>query len=695
MATDNMDLSYGNEVIRTTEDARDQVRERPSVFFGTDDVYGALNAPMEIITNGADELGAGYGDRINIVIDEDYNIEISDNGRGVPMDWNKKDNRYNWDCVYNKLFSSGKRGQGAYANAAGLNGVGAAITQFTALYMKVISRRIEAIDEDNPKKGVAYNEYEMNFENGYPKGELIKRTWNPAQSSRGTTVTFKTDPTVFQDTHFSLEMLVFKLRRLATIAGGMHYVVKFMEYEEFDIYFEKGPETFLEQNAENRLTNEIINIKGSKVVAEQIRGRVETFQVDAGASFTFSIDKPFVESYHNKAYLVENGTGYDGFKAAVANVVETQAKARGKIGNKDRITGSDIEDIIVAIVWTEFEGEFSSWDGQDKKAIKNGFLLGVFKKIISDNLTDWATTHKEEMDRVIEAVLLNRAAKDKAAAVKRQVIKKLSDGVNSFKTRPAKLADCYYGPKEGNELYIVEGESAKGSVVGARDVKLQAVYPLTGKILNCDKATPEVIFNNRVVLDLIQIFGCGVEIESKHIKDLPKFDINKLNYSKIIFSTDADVDGWHIQCLGLVFIYKTMPSLIKAGKVYIAEAPLYRIEFNVGNKRHAVYAYSDVEKADLLAKIKTAGYTKVEIHRFKGLGEMSTEQMSESLCDPATRRLTLVEWPEDPERFEKVMHELMGDDLSARKQWITEYFGEDKDASEEDDYIALDLDEQE
>lgn len=700
MAELNATLSYGNDVISTTEAERDQVRERPTIYFGTDDVKGALNAVMEIVTNGTDEVGAGHGDRIEIEVDSGYNITVVDNGRGVPMDWNEKDQRFNWDCVYNKMFSSGKRGQSAYSNAAGLNGVGAAITQFTSLWMKVISRRIEPIIDAATGKmtGVEHNEYEMNFKNGYPDGELLRRKWNPAVNNSGTVVKFKTDPTIFQEVRFSIEDLLYKVRRLATVSGGTHYIVRFMQMDELDVYFEDGPVTFLEMEADTRMTKDIIGITGTKETAEFIRGKSERFDVKVRAYFTFSIEKPFHETYHNNAYMIENGTSYDGFKGAVAQVIDNFAKKNNKINAKDRITNADVDDVLCAIVTSEFDGQFSSFDGQDKKAIKNEFLIGVVKQIVADGFTDWVSTHSDEVSKIVEIILANRAAKDKAAAVKRNVIKKMSSGVSSFKTRPAKLVDCEYGPEKDNEVYFVEGESAKGTAVLARDQKLQAVFALTGKILNCDKASIEAIFNNKVILDLIQILGCGVEVKSKYIKDLPKFDINKLNYSKVIISTDADLDGWHIQCLLIVFIFKVIPSLMKYGRLYIAEAPLYSVEYTWGGKKQHIYVYSDEELKTSLDKLNAQGITKRNIQRFKGLGEMDSEQLAETTMNPLTRRLTRVDWPEDVEAFEKTMHELMGNDLRARKEWVSDYFEFTRDENgavegidetdDEDAYVA-------
>ena len=689
--------NYGNDTIKKTEKERDQVRERPNVFFGTDDVYGALNAPMELVVNGSDELGAGYGDTIIMTVDNDWNITVEDNGRGVPMDWNEDQKKYNWDLVYNQMYASGKRQPGAYDAAAGLNGVGASITQFTAYYMRVISRRVERLNNGAANKV----EYEMNFENGYPKGELIKRPWAADAKSTGTIVTFKTDESIFQDTHFTIEMVAEKFRRLATVKGGQHYKLRYRDRQEIEFFFKEGPKTVLEAICKERITADAIRFTDSVPVREIIRGRVEEFNVGVDITFTFSVEGEFKESYHNGLYLVEHGTSVDGFRDAVGDVIEAYGRSSGKLGPKDRVQLVDVDELVCFIVSTTFQGEFSSWDGQDKKAIKNGFLERVCKQVVKDKFTEWASVHKAEMDKIVSAVIEMKAARLKAAAVKSNVLKKLSAGVSNYRTRPAKLVDCESKDVKENEIYIVEGESAKGSAVLARNPKLQAIYPLTGKILNCDKATLEAIFHNKVILDLIQTFGCGVEVKSKYLKDLPPFDISKLNYGKIVLSTDADDDGFHIQCLLMVFIYRVMPSLIKAGKVYIAEAPLFMISYNGGK----VYTYSIEERDKVLAELKAKNARGIDVYRFKGLGEMASKQMAETTMNPDTRRLTPVDWPEDVEAFEKVMHELMGNDLAERKAWIADYFsatrGELNEADieisdeveEDDEFVAAVVDE--
>lgn len=671
----NEKIAYGNDVISTTENSRDQVRNRPQIYFGTNDLKGCLNGLFELVTNGSDELNAGYGDEIGVVVKDDYEITVRDNGRGAPMDWNEKDKKFNWDCIYNTLFSSGKGSGGIYKTAAGLNGVGAAITQFASLYMKVISRRIE--EDSSSIDGIRKIEYEMNFRNGNPEGELIKRDWTG--NDTGTIITYKADPSVFQDTHITVEMIADRMRKLATVTPNCHMKLQFMGNSEVDFFYKEGAKTFIEDACKKRITKEVITINSKRQAEESVRGNIEKFTVDIDAAFTFSYDENFVESYHNGTYLVENGRHYDGFKEAVRATIEGYARRNGKIGAKEKINIIDVEAIIVAVISSKFNGDFSSFDGQDKKAIKNESLFAVFKAAISDAFAEWAASNKSDMDKIVEAVMTQADARVKAASVKKKVLDKLNKKIADYRTRPEKLTDCESKDTAINEIYFVEGDSAKGISVMARNPKFQAIFPLTGKILNCLKARVEKILRNRVIVEMLQILGCGIELKSKYIKDLPKFDINKLNYGKIIIGTDADFDGAHIQTLLLIFIYRLMPTLLKEGKVYIAEAPLFMVilvgkkPVPFGNGKTYAYMYSDKELEIVVNELNKRGMA-FEVKRFKGLGEMDREQMAEATMNPETRRLTKVEYPSDVEEFERTMNELLGKDIEGRKGWISEYF---------------------
>lgn len=682
---------YGNDTLEETLGERNQVRTRPQVYFGNTDVRGAMHGVLEIVTNGTDELNSGNGTGVTTIVEEDwdaiqhgdtnssYIVTVIDDGRGVPMDLNPKNGKYNWHLVYNQLFASGKRGNsGAYSGAAGLNGVGAAITQFTSEWMKVISRRKEITPI-----GEQCIEYEMNFKDGEPDGQLIKRPWSTGAANvtkltgTGTYVRFKTDASIFLDTRYSCEMLADALRKIAIVSDNMRLSLKFCEREQIDFIFPNGITDYLNAIITEPLMKEPYRIVASEDVTETHGGQNVKLKVGVNCAFNFSNNMNYTECFHNCNYVIENGTHYEGAKAAIKDVLETFGRQQGKLGAKEKIYVSDLDDILCIIASSSIDkGEYSAWAGQEKRGINNPCLYNAFRFQITEGFRTWLTTHKEDGLKVIEALKLRKEAREKADQIKKNLVKQLSAKATDLKTRPDKLHDCSSRDTTKNELFIVEGDSAEGSALTARSAIYQATYPLTGVILNCEKAAPEKILANRVIRELIQIAGCGIDIpiNDKHmarvLKDLPKFDINKLNYSKLIILTDADLDGYHICCLLIVFFAKLMPELLRQGRIYIAEAPLFKIEYS---QKDYEYAYTDAELKQKVQLAANYGKKPKYIKRFKGLGEMDPQEMSESVMDPATRRVTKVEF-NDEEGFHQIMRDLLGDNLDERKSWIREYF---------------------
>lgn len=687
---------YGNDTIEHTESEREQVRTRPSVYFGTNDVHGALNGLFELITNGADEgttlkKNGVTGTVIKTVVEEDrdailrgdvngsYICTVTDNGRGVPMAWNEKAKKFNWDLVYNTLFASGKRGNSAYSGAAGLNGLGATLCNFCSTFFTVISRRIE-VDSKGKQTKV---EYEMNFEDGLPKGQLITRDWRTGEENitgltgTGTYVRYKMDDRFFLDTRYGFEEIADRLRKLATAVSGLKYELTFLDEQPLTFYFPNGTADFLKEIVTEQITKDVVCVKGSQLVTDKYVGETVQYTIDVECSFMFSNNGGFVETYHNGTFLPENGAAYLGAKDAIKEILEQFGQKNGQLKAKEHISVNDIDDILCIISVSSIDhGEYSSYAGQDKRALKNQTVYNEFRALIAETFRNWLTTHKEEGLKAIQAIKLRKEAREKADQIKKKLVKQLSTSPNELKSRPAKLHDCSSRNTNENEIFIVEGDSAEGSAMLARSSLTQATYPLTGVILNCEKASPEQILNNRVIRELIQIFGCGIEIptENKHmakvLKDLPKFDIRKLNYGRIIFMTDADLDGYHISCLLIVFIAKLMPELLRHGKVYLAQAPLFKVVY--ANNAYD-YIYTDGELKSHIEYAKNIGKKIKYIKRFKGLGEMQDDELAESVMDPGTRRLIPVEF-NDEAGFHKVMQDLLGDNLDERKAYIRDFF---------------------
>lgn len=699
--------SYGNDTIEETLGERNQVRTRPQIYFGGTDVIGAMHAVLEIITNGADELNEGHGTGITTIIEEDwdaiqhgetdssYIATVIDDGRGVPMDLNPKNGKYNWHLVYNQLFASGKRGNaGAYAAAAGLNGVGAAITQFTADWMKVISR--QTVQTPVGKQNI---EYEMNFKDGNPEGQLIKRPWSTGDANvtgligTGTYVRFKTCANIFSDTRYTFDMLADELRKIAIVSDNKRFSLKFCEQDQIDFIFPNGITDYLNAVITEPLMKETFRLVKKENTEITQKGKKEQVTIGVNVAFNFSNTQGYVESFHNCNYVRENGTHYQGAIAAIKDVLETFGKQQGKLTAKEKIYASDLDDVLFIICSSNLSpGDLSDWLGQDKRGITNQCLYDAFRFHITENFRNWLTTHKDDGLKVIEALKLRKEAREKADQIKKSLVKQLSAKVSDMRTRPQKLHDCPSRDINENEIYIVEGDSAEGSALTARMVSFQATYPLTGVILNCEKATPEQILGNRVIRELIQIVGTGIEIPvtDKHmqkvLKDLPKFDINKLNYGKIIILTDADLDGYHICSLLIVFFAILMPDLLRQGKVYVADAPLFKIVYS---QKTYEYAYTEQEKQRKIAAAAMKGLKPKYIKRFKGLGEMDEDELSESVMAPETRRLTRVDF-NDEEGFRQVMQDLLGDNIDERKAWIREYFEMVSEAEEkgEADFMA-------
>ena len=661
---------YGNSSIETIDTERDQVRQKPTIYFGTNDVRGCAHGTFELVTNSLDEIREGHGNFIKVIVDENNVITVIDNARGVPMGYNPVKNTYNWFLVYCKLFASGKYNATNYGASAGLNGVGASITQFASTFMKVVSCRKELI-EQNGKEKLVGKRYTMNFKDGHPDGELLEEDYD---GPTGTAVTYQPDPKVFLDTNIPVEIFLDRFRRMAMLVPNATIMLDY-KGTPFTLSYPDGCAGYINDACDDKVIKEIIQLYGECDGTDDEYDEGEPYHAKFEVAFTFNRDVTFKEVYHNGTYLEEAGTSYDGFKYGLTKVIEEYARKTGKIAKNQRLQFTDIDESLVAIVSTECPGNLSFFKNQNKTAIGNPLLRRLASSVTLEEFRKWSSIHKEEMDKIVEAILLNREARMKADSVKKKVIDKMKKDINSMGGKPAKFMKCASTDVTKNELYITEGDSAKGAVVLARNDEYQAIMPLRGKILNCLKEPIERIMDSSIILDLVHVIGCGIEPKSKHIKDLPAFDINKLNFGKIIICTDADVDGGHIRCLVLAMLYRLMPTLLKRGHVYIAETPLFTITCN----KQKYFAYDEEEKVKIIGELRQQGMkeSQIKIQRSKGLGENNPDDMAVSTMDPKTRRLIKVEYPEgDDRQFVELLETLMGNDLDGRKDIINEYFDE-------------------
>ncbi|MEM4385423.1 MAG: toprim domain-containing protein [Candidatus Anstonellales archaeon] len=639
---DNRVINYGQNSISSLKN-EEQVRKRPAVMLGNNGIKGVYQAIYEIIANSIDEAREGYGNQIRVSMFKDGIVEVSDDGRGVPMGWNEKEGKYNWELVFCTLYASGKYDDSNYKDSAGLNGVGATATQYASEFMEVYSTR----------DGKTYI---MKFEKGRPVGSL--KEVSPIREGTGTTIRFKPDREVFTGVkEIVLEPAYFidLLRRQAMLHDGLEFIYYHEELgKSISIRYENGIRDFIQASCNKSLLKEVVEFRGSAYGTDDEEINPEKYKVDMRLAFTFSRESSLLEMYHNGIHLHLGGVTLDALKNSMVKAFEDYAKSIGKLQKNDKILFRDIESILVAVGDTNAPGNRTFFEHQTKAAIHNPFIKQAYQEFIYNNLMVWLKNN-EEGEVVLEEVLANKRAREEADRVSKKVVQNLSKGVG-FGNKPKKFVDC--SGKSGRELYIVEGDSALGSCKLARNAEFQAIMPIRGKIINCLKGDITEILNNDVIIDLLRVIGCGIEVESKAIEGLPVFDINKLSWDKIIICTDADLDGMQIRCLILTMFYRLMPTLLREGKVYIVESHLYEINY----KGKYYLAYSDEEKQKIIEKLISEGAKlgSIKVQRSKGLGENNPDMMNISTMNPKTRRLIPVEFNSNEEEVRNCFNALLG-----------------------------------
>ena len=642
--------AYGNDSITSLKGA-DRVRKRPGVIFGSDGLEGCEHAVFEILSNSIDEAREGYGSRIVTTRYEDGSIEVQDFGRGMPVDYNQKEQRFNWELVFCELYAGGKYNTNeaeSYEFSLGLNGLGACATQYSPEYMDVEVRR------DGYK-------YTLHFERGENVGGLQKEPY--AKRDTGTVIRWKPDLQVFTDIAVPVEYFRDTLRRQAIVNQGLVFVLRSQNGRGFDteeFVYENGIADYVrELTGEETLTD-------VQVWSAERRGRDRAdkpeYKVKLNVALCFSNKHNLLEYYHNSSWLEHGGAPEKAVRSAFVSQVDAYLKQNGRyLKNESKISFQDIQDCLV-LVSSSFSTQ-TSYENQTKKAITNKFIQEAMADFLRHNLEVYFLENKAEADKLAEQVLINKRSREKAETTRLNLKKTLQSG-NDLTSRVQSFVDCRSRNVEERELFIVEGKSAMGSCVQARNPDFQAIIPVRGKTLNCLKAEYDKIFKNEIITDLLKVMGCGVEVKSKANKDLATFDLSLLRFNKVIICTDADVDGFQIRTLILTMLYRLTPTLIEKGRVFIAETPLYEITC----KDDTYFAYDDREKTEVLAGLEGKKYT---IQRSKGLGENDPDMMSLTTMNPATRRLVQVT-PADAEDTARMFDILLGDNLSGRKDFIAE-----------------------
>jgi len=638
---------YGNHSITSLKGA-DRVRLRPGVIFGSDGIEGCQHSFFEILSNSIDEAREGFGGVIEVSRHADGSISVKDQGRGIPLDFNEKEGRYNWELVFCELYAGGKYKNNSgenYEFSLGLNGLGSCATQYSSEYMDVTVLR------DGYR-------FDLHFEKGRNIGGLKKEKCAGKQT--GTYIKWKPDLEVFTDIDIPLAYYMDTLKKQAVVNAGLRFILSDEESGTVSEYcYENGIIDYIkEMNADRGFT-------GIQYFETSARGRDREdkpeYRVKMQIAFCFNNETNLLEYYHNSSYLEHGGAPDRAVKAAFVYEIDKCLKARNKYNKEEsRILFADIQDSLI-LVTNSFSTE-TSYENQTKKSITNKFIQDAMTEFLKQRLEIYFIENRAESDRILDQVLVNKRSRETAERTRVNIKKKLG-GAMDIANRVKKFVDCRTKDIDRRELYIVEGDSALGACKLGRDAEFQAIMPVRGKILNCLKADYDKIFKNEIITDLVKVLGCGVEVKSKHNRDLNTFDIENLRWNKIIICTDADVDGFQIRTLILTMLYRLVPSLIQAGKVYIAESPLF--EINTGKKTY--FAYTEKEKASILSRVSG----KYTIQRSKGLGENEPEMMWETTMNPETRRLIQV-MPDDAARTEEMFEVLLGDNLQGRKIFIEE-----------------------
>ena len=654
---------YGNESIQKLE-GPDRVRKRPGVIFGSDGLDGCEHSAFEIISNSIDEAREGFGKKIIVTKYQDGSIEVEDFGRGAPVDFNPKEQCYNWELLYCELYAGGKynTNEGAnYEYSVGLNGLGLCSTQYSSEFMDVEIKR----------DGFKYN---LHFEKGYNVGGLKKEPYSGRDT--GTKTRWKPDIEVFTEVDIPSEYFLDILKRQAIVNDGLTFEFREQQGRSFKtetIIYKNGITDYVSETVgEEKLTP--VQFWNTERKGRDRDDKPE-YKVKINAALCFSNLHTLKEYYHNSSWLEYGGAPEKAVRNAFVYSIDNYIKQNGKDkANESKISFSDVEECLVLVVSSL--STITSYENQTKKSITNKFIGDAMTEFFRHQLEIYFIENKADADKIAEQVLINKRSRERSERERINLKKTLSAG-NSITDRVQKFVDCRSRDVNERELYIVEGDSALGSCKIARDAAFQAIMPIRGKILNCLKVEYDKIFKSDIITDLLKVLGCGVEVKSKANKSLSNFDLANLRWNKIIICTDADVDGFHIRTLVLTMIYRLMPTLINEGRVFIAETPLYEIT----TKKKSYFAYDENEKADILENmIEGEKYT---VQRSKGLGENQPEMMSLTTMNPATRRLIKI-MPEDAAKTSEMFDLLLGDNLQGRKEYIAEngyLYMEDTDLS--------------
>lgn len=641
---------YGNESISSLKGS-DRVRRRPAVIFGSDGIEGCEHSIFEILSNSIDEARQGFGKQIITARFDDQSIEVEDHGRGIPVDYNNNEKRFNWELIFCELYAGGKYNNDSdesYEYSLGLNGLGLCSTQYASEYMDVDIRR----------DGIRYT---LHFEHGENIGGLKKEPYN--KKDTGTKIHWKPDLQVFTDISVPVEYYLDTIKRQAIVNDGTSFLLRNQTdegFEETEFIYQQGVVDHVKEIAGEDYITPVQFWQAERKVRD--RADKPEYKTKINVAVAFSNRSKLIEYYHNSSWLEHGGAPDKAVRNAFIYQIDAYLKQSGKYNKgESKITFADIEDCIVLII-SSFSNQ-TSYENQTKKAITNKGIQEAMTDMLRHQLEVYFIENPLDADKIAVQVLINKRSREDAEKTRLNIKKKLTSTMD-ITNRVAKFVDCRSRDVNEREIFIVEGDSALGACKQARDPNFQAIMPIRGKILNCLKADYDKIFKSEIITDLIKVLGCGVQVKSKANKDLSSFDLSLLRWNKIILCTDADVDGFQIRTLLLTMIYRLTPTLIDEGRVFIAESPL----FEMATKDETYFAYTEREKDEVVKKLSGKKYT---IQRSKGLGENEPDMMNLTTMNPATRRLIKV-MPSEAIRTGEVFDLLLGDNLIGRKDFIAQ-----------------------
>lgn len=643
---------YGNESIKSLKGA-DRVRKRPAVIFGSDGIEGCEHSIFEIMSNSIDEAREGYGKKIIITRYNDGSVEVQDFGRGIPVDYNKNEEKFNWELLFCELYAGGKydNGKDNYEFSLGLNGLGLCATQYASEYM----------DAEVKTGGFKYT---LHFEHGENIGGLTKEPYGK-RGDTGTKIKWKPDLKVFTDINVPVDYFIETIKRQAIVNDGITFIFKNQltatQFETTEFCYENGIKDYVAEIAGEDAFTTPQYWECERVGRD--RDDLDDYKLKIKAALCFSLKRQLKEYYHNSSFLEHGGAPEKAFRSAFVSQINAYLKQNNKFNKNDsQINLQDIEECVIFVV-SSFSTQ-TSYENQTKKAITNKFIQEAMTDFFRKQLEVYFIENKMDADKIADQMIINMRSRIKAENTRKTLKTTLQTKID-MTNRIQKFVDCRSKDVNEREIFIVEGDSALGACKQARDANFQALMPVRGKILNCLKSDYDKIFKSDIITDLIKVLGCGVEVKSKAAKDVSMFDMNSLRWNKIMICTDADVDGFQIRTLILTMIYRLMPKLIEAGKVYIAESPLYEVTC----KDQTYFAYNEIEMDSIKEQLGDSKYT---VQRSKGLGENEADMMSLTTMNPATRRLIKVT-PSDAEATAQVFDLLLGDNLDGRKEYIANY----------------------